>query len=74
MTTLAGVERRYPQTPYTDLQKSLQWEWAFLQRATPDIGMSLVVEDALWDIFLPALFQWATEQILRRAITGLPFK
>ena len=43
-----------------------------MQRVTPDIGMAFqVVEDALWDIFLPALFQWATEQILRREITQL---
>ena len=41
----------------------------------PDIGMALkLVEDELWDTFLPSLFQGATSQIPGRAITGLPVK
>ena len=33
-----------------------------------------MVENALWDIFLPALFQGAMAHIPRRAITGMPAK
>ena len=32
------VEGCHPQTSYTGLQKSLQQEWAFVQRVTPGIG------------------------------------
>ena len=61
MATLTGVPRPHPQTSYSGLQKSLQQEWAFVQRVTPDIGMALqVAEDMLRDIFLPALFQGGT--------------
>ena len=46
-----------------------------MQRITPEIGVDFqVVEDALWDILLPALFQGDMEQIPRRAITVLPVK
>ena len=46
-----------------------------MQRITPDIGMAFqVVEEALWDIFLLALFKGATAHIPRRAITSLPVK
>ena len=33
--TLAGVDRKHPQFAYAGLQKSLQQEWAFVQRVTP---------------------------------------
>ena len=75
VATLAGVERWHPQTDYTVLQKSLQQEWAFVQHVTPGIGMDFKpVEDELRVTFLPDLFQEDTSQILRRAITGMPFK
>ena len=32
--TLSGVARKHPQSAYTGLQKSLQQEWAFVQRVT----------------------------------------
>ena len=35
--TLAGVYRKHPQYVYSELQKSLHQEWAFMQRATPGI-------------------------------------
>ena len=69
------VACRQPQTAYAVLQKSLQKEWALVERVTPDIGMAFQdVEDALWDIFLLALFKGATAHIPRRAITSLPVK
>ena len=72
VATLAGVAPRHPQTAYGGTQKSLQQKWAFVQCVTPDIGMAFqVVEYAMRDIFLPALFQGATAQIPGRAITGL---
>ena len=46
-----------------------------MQCVTPDIGVAFqVLKDALRGIFLPALFQGDTEQIPRRAMTGLPIK
>ena len=38
---LSGVARKHPQSDYAGLQKSLQQEWAFVQRVT------LGVEDSL---------------------------
>ena len=73
--TLTGVARRHPQTAHVGLQKSLQQDWAFVQRVTPDIGMAFhVVENTLRDILLLALFQGGTSQIPRREITSLPVK
>ena len=75
VATLAGVACWQPQTAYAGLQKSLQQEWDFVQSVTLDIGMSFqAVEDSLWDIFLPSLFQGDTSQIPGRAITSLPVK
>ena len=46
-----------------------------MKRVTLDIGMAFQgVEDALREVFLPALFQGATAQITGIAITGLPVK
>ena len=61
MAPLAGVARQNPQTAYTGLYKSLHQEWAFVKRVTPDTGMAFqVVEDALREMLLPALFQGVT--------------
>ena len=69
------VARRHPQTAYAGLQKSLHQEWAFVQSATPDIGMGFqLVEYALQDIFLHSLFQGGRAQIPGRYITGLLVK
>ena len=48
MATLAGVARRHLQTTFTVQKKSLQQEWAFVKRVTPDIGMAFqAVKDEL---------------------------
>jgi hypothetical protein len=55
---LAQVAKRYPQTAYAGLAKSLQMEWQYLQRVLPDSSTSFAaVEDALATTFLPALLQ-----------------
>ena len=35
---MSGVARKHPQSTYSGLQKSLQQEWAFVQKVTPNIG------------------------------------
>ena len=40
VATLDGVAQWHPQTAYSFLQKTLQQEWAFVKRVTPDIGMA----------------------------------
>ena len=46
-----------------------------MQCSTPGIGMSFqAVEDALWDTFLPSLFQGYISHIPGKVITGMPFK
>ena len=56
--TLLGVSRKHLQSTYKVLQNSLQREWEFVQRVTPDIGdASVQVEHPLREAFIPALFQ-----------------
>ena len=58
METLVGVYRKHPQPAYAGLQKSLHQEWAFVQRVTPGIGVTIgPVEKALRETFVPALFE-----------------
>ena len=46
-----------------------------MKHVNPDIGMAFqVVEDVIWDIFLPDRFQGDKSQIPGRAITGLTVK
>jgi hypothetical protein len=55
---LARVARRFPQTAYAGLAKSLQCEWQYLQRVIPDVGDSFApIEKALVEDFFPALLQ-----------------
>ena len=73
--TLAGVSRKHPQSAYSGLQKSLQQEWAFIQRVNPGIGDAFVpAEQALWETFLPAIFQGLGEGAPGRGVTHLPMK
>ena len=53
---LAGVAKRYPQTAYAGLVKSLQTEWTYLQQVVPDVATAFQpIENAIRDEFLPAL-------------------
>ena len=73
--TLAGVARKHPQSAYAGLQKSLQQEWAFVQRVTPVISNAFgPVEEEISKAFLPALFEGAGYGAPGRDITRLPVK
>ena len=61
---MAAVARKHAQSPYAGLQKSLQQEWAFLQRVTPGVGEAFgPVEEALREIFVPSLFKGLKEGV-----------
>ena len=54
---LSGVTLKHPQSAYEGPQKSLQQEWAFVQRVNPGVGTaSGPAEEALREVFVPALF------------------
>ena len=54
---LAGVSLKHPQSAYAVLQKSLQQEWAFVQRVTPGVGAAFgPIEEALREVLVPVLF------------------
>ena len=73
--TLARVSRKQPQYSYAGLQKSLQKEWAFVQRVTPGIGDAFgLVEKALRETFVPALFEGLVNGIPERGVTRLLVK
>ena len=73
--TLDGVARKHPQCAYAGLQKSLQQEWAFVQRITPEISNAFgPVEEEIAKAFLPALFEGAKDGTPGREITRLPVK
>ena len=75
IATLAGVALKHPQSAYAGLQKFLQQEWDFVQRLTPGVGAAIApVEEALREVFLPALFQGLTEGLQTRENTRLPVK
>ena len=70
---LAGVALKHPQSAYAGLQKSLQQEWAFVQRVTPGVGAAFgLVKEALREVFVPALFRGLTEGLPTRENTRLP--
>ena len=57
------MARRYPQTAYAGLSQSLQSEWQYLQRVTPDIA----------PVFLPALLDSLIEEAAKlRPLLALP--
>jgi len=61
---LARVAIRFPQTAYVGLCWSLQAEWQYLSRVSPRAAAHLgPVEEALRDIFIPALFGRPTMKV-----------
>ena len=72
---MARVARKHPQSAYAVLQKSLQPEWAFMQRVTLGIGDAFVpVEEEIAKAFLLALFEGVGDGAPGREITRLPVK
>ena len=73
---LAMVARRFPQTAYAGLTKSLQSEWQYLQRVVPGLSEAFgPVEDALRKKFFPALLQVDATTVERfRPLWALPPK
>ena len=75
VSVLAGVAHKHPQSAYAGLKKSLQLEWAFVQRVTPGVGEAFgPVEEALREIFVPALFRGLSEGLPERENTCLMVK
>ena len=73
--TLLGVAYNHLLSSYAVLQKLLQQEWALVQRVTPNIrDVFGLVEQALWDAFMPALFQGMGDGTPGRGVTRLPVK
>ena len=71
--TLAGVARKLHQSAYAGLQKSLQQEWAFMQRVTPGISNSFgPVEEEIKTAFITELFHGMGDGAPGREITRLP--
>ena len=71
--TLARVARKHLQSAYAGLQKSIQQEWAFVQRVTLGIGDTFgPVEEEITTTFLPALFEGVGDGAPGRSITRLP--
>ena len=59
---LPSIALTQPQAAYIALIKSLQCEWIYLQRVTPDSGSLFSnFENAICDHFLPALFAHLTK-------------
>ena len=71
--TLWGVARNHPQSSNAGLNKSLQQEWSFVQRVTPNIGYAFgPMEQVLRDAFILDLFQGLGEGPPGRGVTRLP--
>ncbi|KAI2493136.1 hypothetical protein MHU86_21397 [Fragilaria crotonensis] len=72
--SLAAAARRYPQTAYAGLSQSLQAEWQYLQRVTPDIAPAFApLEAAIATVFLPALLDTTVEEVAKlRPLLALP--
>jgi hypothetical protein len=55
--TLVKVAKRYPQTVYAGLTRSLQMEWQYTLRVVPEVAAQFErVESALANSFLPIVF------------------
>jgi hypothetical protein len=72
--SLVKVAKRYPQTAYAGVTKSLQQEWQYLQRVVPNCGTAFEpVKEAIQTVFLPALLE-ATEPECQRKLTTLSIR
>ena len=71
---LAAAARRYPQTAFAGLSQSLQSEWQYLQRVTPDLAPAFApLEAAIATVFLPALLDATVEEVAKlRPLLALP--
>ena len=70
---LSRVAKRYPQTAFAALTKSLQNEWTYLQRVVPDVSAAFQpIENALAEDFIPALF--GDKACPSRDLTQLPVR
>ena len=72
---LAGAAKKYPQSSFAGLTKSLQTEWTYLQQVVPDVEEVFApVERAIKDFFLPALLGEKEVDIPLRDLMVLPVK
>ena len=72
---LSTIAKRFPQSAYAGLQKSLQMEWQFLQRVTEGLGVEFGdIEKALKTTFLPALFGDDIPDNIPEKLSILPVK
>ena len=71
---MSGVARQHQQSAYADLQKSLQQEWAFIQRIDPGIGEDFCTfKKSLQHYFLLAPFCGTTAKVPSWVFTRLLF-
>ena len=69
------MTRKHPQSAYAGLQKSLQQDWAFLQRVIPGIGDAFgLVEEEIKTVFIPEIFYSVRDRAPGREITRLQVK
>jgi hypothetical protein len=73
---LSMVARRFPQTAYAGFAKSLQAEWQYVQRVTPNLHQAFApLELAIAQIFLPALLNSTVDEIAKlRPLIALPVR
>ena len=68
--TLGWVARKHPHYAFAGLQKSLQQEWEFMQRFTPEIGDAFgPVEEEIKTAFVLELFHGVGDGAPGREIT-----
>ena len=82
LAALGNIVRRFPQTAYAGLVKSLPNEWIYLQQVTSGNGdLYKPIERAIWEDFLPALLYQPSigdnlrnhiVLVLKRAGLGIP--
>ena len=72
---MSWVAHKHPHSAYAGLYKLLQQEWEFVQWFIPNIGDAFsLVEQALRDAFISALFQGLGEGTLGKGVTRVPVK